>query len=411
MSANSNPTAPARLVVVLGPTASGKSALGIELAKRLDGEILVCDSTQLYRHFDIGTAKVSASDHSVKTGQENIPHHLVDLVEPNEVFTAGDYRRHALLALDDLRARGKTPIITAGTGLYLRALLEGLADAPQRSEELRARLREIVDARGAAHLHKILARLDPGSAARIAPRDTQKIIRAIEMRVLTGKPLAEIFSSSRAEVPGELHSEARGEVPEEARSEARVDVHGEQPVNDRAEVRDRVPVNDRAEVHEKVRVGVTDKVREGVHAGVREGVRENQLQGYAITKIGLLPPRPALYARIDARVNEMLAAGWLDEVRALIARGFAGGSPAGMLETVKPFQFIGYADLRAHLEGRITLAAAIAQIQQSTRRFAKRQLTWFRREPDVHWLESFGDAPETTTAALNLLAANVAPKM
>ncbi len=367
MSANSNPTAPARLVVVLGPTASGKSALGIELARHLNGEILVCDSTQLYRHFDIGTAKIA------KPEQENIPHHLVDLVEPDEVFTAGDYRRHALLALDDLRARGKTPIITAGTGLYLRALLEGLADAPQRSEELRTRLREIVDARGAAHLHKILARLDPGAASRIAPRDTQKIIRAIEMRVLAGKPLAEIFSSSRADV--------------------------------RDEVRVGVRENDRAEVHEKVREGVRDKVREGVRAGVREGVRENQLKGYAITKIGLLPPRAALYSRIDARVNEMLAAGWLDEVRALIARGFAGGSPAGVPENVKPFQFIGYADLRAHLEGRITLAAAVAQIQQSTRRFAKRQLTWFRREPDVHWLESFGDAPETTAAALNLLAA------
>jgi tRNA dimethylallyltransferase len=146
-----------------------------------------------------------------------------------------------------------------------------------------------------------------------------------------------------------------------------------------------------------------------VHEKVHVGVRENQLKGYAVTKIGLLPPRPALYARIDARVNEMLAAGWLDEVRTLIARGFAGGMPGGVPggvpENVKPFQFIGYADLRAHLEGRITLAAAVARIQQSTRRFAKRQLTWFRREPDVHWLESFGDAPETTAAALNLLAA------
>jgi tRNA dimethylallyltransferase len=347
----------ARLIVVLGPTASGKSSLGIELAKRLNGEILVCDSTQLYRHFDIGTAKVSASNHSVKTGQHNIPHHLVDLVEPDEVFTAGDYRRHALLALDDLRARGKAPIITAGTGLYLRALLEGLADAPQRSEELRARLREIVETRGAAHLHKILARLDPGAAARIAPRDTPKIIRAIEMRVLTGKPLAEIFSAGRAEV--------------------RESVRGEIRVNNRAESSNKGGGGDASEI-------------------ARAGVRENALKGYAITKIGLLPPRAALYARIDARVNEMLAGGWLDEVRALIARGI----PAN----VKPFQFIGYGDLRTHLEGRITLADAVARIQQSTRRFAKRQLTWFRREPDVHWLEGFGDVPETIAAALNLLA-------
>jgi tRNA A37 N6-isopentenylltransferase MiaA len=381
----------ARLVVVLGPTASGKSALGIALAERLNGEILVCDSTQLYRHFDIGTAKVP------KPEQKNIPHHLVDLVEPGEVFTAGDYRRHALLALEDLRARGKTPIITAGTGLYLRALLEGLDDAPQRSEELRTRLRAIVEARGAAHLHKILARLDPGAAARIAPRDTQKIIRAIEMRVLAGKPLAEIFSAGRAELRGEVRDEERDELRAEARGEALGEVRKEVRAEARGEVREKARgearVNDRAEVHEKVRVAV------------RDGVRENSLKGYAITKIGLLPPRAALYARIDARANEMLAAGWLDEVRALIARGIPSGVLGGVLENVKPFQFIGYADLRAHLEGRITLAAAVAQIQQSTRRFAKRQLTWFRREPDVHWLEAFGDAPETTAAALNLLAA------
>jgi tRNA dimethylallyltransferase len=317
--------APARLIVILGPTASGKSALAIELAKRLDGEILVCDSTQVYRHFDIGTAKVPPRE------QSGIPHHLVDLVEPDEIFTAGDYRRHALLALDDLRRRSKLPILAAGTGLYLRALLEGLADAPTRSEELRDRLRRSAKQHGATHLHKILGRLDPASAARIAPRDTQKIIRAIEMRILAKKPVAEIFRPDRA-----------------------------------------------------------------------------VLEGYAITKIGLAPPRPALYARIDTRVNEMLAAGWLDEVRALVSselRDKARENVRGIAPDSKPFQFIGYSDLRAHLEGRIPLAAAVANIQQSTRRFAKRQLTWFRREPDVHWLNSFGDAPETTAAALDLIAA------
>jgi tRNA dimethylallyltransferase len=315
---------PARLIVILGPTASGKSALAIELAKRLGGEILVCDSTQVYRHFDIGTAKVPLLD------QGGIAHHLVDLVEPDEVFTAGDYRRHALLALDDLRRRSKLPILAAGTGLYLRALLEGLADAPTRSEELRDRLRRSAKRRGPVHLHKILSRLDPASATRIAPRDTQKIIRAIEMRILAGKPVAEIFSAGRSDSPNDD----------------------------------------------------------------RRKVRSNALEGYAITKIGLAPPRPALYARIDARVNEMLAAGWLDEVRALVA--------SGVPENAKPFQFIGYADLRAHLEGRLALAAAVANTQQSTRRFAKRQLTWFRREPDVHWLNSFGEADETIAAALRI---------
>jgi tRNA dimethylallyltransferase len=343
---NSPAAALARLIVILGPTASGKSALAIELAKRLNGEILVCDSTQVYRHFDIGTAKVPPSD------QKKIPHHLVDLVEPDEIFTAGDYRRHALLALDDLRRRSKLPILAAGTGLYLRALLEGLADAPTRSEELRDRLRRSAKQRGPVHLHKILARLDPASAARIAPRDTQKIIRAIEMRILAGKPVAEIFRAS--------HAASRGEVREKDRRE----------------------------------------------------VRNNALEGYAITKIGLAPPRPALYARIDARVNEMLAAGWLDEVRTLISSGAHDKARDKARENVrriapdsKPFQFIGYADLRAHLEGRIPLAAAIANIQQSTRRFAKRQLTWFRREPEVHWLQAFGNADETIAAALDLIAA------
>jgi tRNA dimethylallyltransferase len=348
---------PARLIVILGPTASGKSALAIELAKRLNGEILVCDSTQVYRHFDIGTAKVLPRD------QSGIPHHLVDLVEPDEIFTAGDYRRHALLALDDLRRRSKLPILAAGTGLYLRALLEGLADAPTRSEELRDRLRRSAKQHGASHLHKILARLDPASAARIAPRDTQKIIRAIEMRILAGKPVAEIFSASRAESREELREHvAERETP-----------------------------------------------RGGVQDEARRALRANALEGYAITKIGLAPPRPALYARIDARVNEMLAAGWLDEVRAFVSSGVRDKARDNGRENVriapdsKPFQFIGYSDLRAHLEGRITLAAAVANIQQSTRRFAKRQLTWFRREPDVHWLNSFGDADETLAAALDLL--------
>ena len=316
MTSHSNPPLP-RLIVILGPTASGKSALGIALAERLGGEILVCDSTQVYRHFDIGTAKIPMRE------QRCIPHHLVDLVEPEEIFTAGDYRREALATLADVRCRAKLPIITAGTGLYLRALLEGLADAPTRSEELRARLRDIARQRSAAHLHKILARLDRDSAARIAPRDTPKIIRAIEMRVIAGKPVAEIFRAGR------LNPSSQG------------------------------------------------------------------LEGYALVKIGLTPPRPALYARIDARVQAMLDAGWLDEVRSLVS--------AGVRENVKPFQFIGYSELRAHLEGRLTLDAAIAQIQQSTRRFAKRQLTWFRREPAVHWLEGFGDDAET--AALDLIAA------
>ena len=298
----------ARLVVILGPTASGKSALGIELAGRLGGEILVCDSTQVYRHFDIGTAKVPPAE------QGGIPHHLVDLVEPRAIFTAGDYRRRALEALEDLRRRGKRPIVTAGTGLYLRALLEGLADAPTRSEELRQRLRQKAEQRGPAHLHHMLARLDAEAAGRIAPRDVQKVIRALGIRLLSGKSVGE------------------------------------------------------------------------VHRGSRE-----RLEGYAIKRIGLLPPRPALYARINARVNAMMAAGWIEEVQQLMARGV----PA----EAKPFQFIGYAELRRHLEGGLDREGAIAAIQQATRRFAKRQITWFRKEPGVEWLVGFGDDPEIAAAA------------
>ena len=186
---------PSRLIVILGPTASGKSALAIRLAEEFGGEIVVCDSTQVYRHFDIGTAKVPPAE------QRGIPHHLVDIVEPAEVFTAGEYRRRALAVLDDLRHRGKLAILTAGTGLYLRALLEGLSEAPERSEELRDRLREKASRRGAEYLHRLLKRLDPATATRIAPRDTPKIIRAIEMRILTGKPVGEIHGT-RPQRPG-----------------------------------------------------------------------------------------------------------------------------------------------------------------------------------------------------------------
>ncbi len=299
----------ARLLVIIGPTASGKSALGIELTQQLGGEILVCDSTQVYRHFNIGTAKVPRAE------QRGIPHHLVGLVEPQAVFTAGEYRRRALDALEDVTRRGKLPILTAGTGLYLRALLEGLADAPTRSEELRERLRTKVHARGPEHLHRLLNRLDREAAHRIAARDTQKIIRAIEMRVLAGKAVGEIHRSGRS-----------------------------------------------------------------------------GLQGYAVTKIGLAPPRDRLYARIDARVNAMIAAGWADEVRKLVETGVPADA--------KPFQFIGYADLRDRISNRRPLAEVVEKIQQATRRFAKRQVTWFRKEPDVHWLSGFGDDPEIITAAL-----------
>jgi tRNA dimethylallyltransferase len=304
------------LVAVVGPTASGKSALGVHLAERLNGEVIVCDSTQVYRGFDLGTGKLRPAD------RRGVPHHLLDLLEPREVFTAGEYRRRAIDLLGQLAGRGKLPIFTVGTGLYLRALVEGLADAPTRSDELRARLRARAERRGRDDLHRVLARLDPEAAARIAPRDLPKVIRAIEVRVLSGRPLTEL------------------------------------------------------------------------HRAVRPA-----LEGYEILKVGLVPPRNALYQRINARVEAMLAAGWAGEVRGLIA--------AGIPRDAKPFQFIGYRQLRDHLEGRLGQGEMMAKIQQATRRYAKRQLTWFRREPGVRWFSGFGDDPGIAAAVL----AELAPKL
>lgn len=304
--------APRRLVAILGPTASGKSALAISLAEKLNGEILCCDSTQVYRHFDIGTGKVP------RTEQRGIRHHLVDSVEPAEVFTAGDYRRVALETLEEVSSRGKLPILTVGTGLYLRALLEGLDDLPARSEAIRERLRQRAAKNGPEYLHRILARRDPTGAARIAKRDTQKIIRAIEVSLLTGTPASQLLGRGR-----------------------------------------------------------------------------NPLAGFVVMKIGLMPARALLYARIDHRVEEMLESGWLDELRSLIRMGIA--------PSAKPFTFLGYAQLREHILCGAPLETIVREIQQATRRYAKRQITWFRREANVHWFEGFGHEEKIKVAAENLL--------
>lgn len=302
-----------RLLVILGPTASGKSTLAVELARKLSGEVVCCDSTQIYRHFDIGTGKLPLTD------QKRIPHHLTDLAEPEDVFTAGDYRRHALQALEDISARGNLPILTVGTGLYLRALLEGLDDLPRRSEALRDRLRERAAVRGAEYLHRVLAKCDPASAAQIAPRDTQKIIRAIEVCLLTGKPASELRGRNR-----------------------------------------------------------------------------KGLTGFSALKIGLMPPRDQLYAQIDRRVEAMFESGWVEEVRSLVRRGV----PA----TAKPFTFLGYGQVREHIADGAArpLDAIVGEIQQATRQYAKRQITWFRRESEVHWLSGFGHDVEVLQQSLKL---------
>jgi tRNA dimethylallyltransferase len=288
------------LVAIVGPTASGKSALGIFLAQQFGGEVIACDSTQLYRGFDIGTAKPTLDERA------DVKHHLLDILEPTEESTAGGYRERAIAILDELRARSCLPIFTVGTGLYLRALLDGLADLPLRSEEIRESLRASAAERGRGHLHKMLEHLDPRSAKQISASDEQKLIRAIEICMLTRKPLSDLHRAGR-----------------------------------------------------------------------------NPLTGWRTIRIGLQPDREALNQRIRARTDKMLKDGWLNEVSRLLA--------SGLPDNAKPFQFIGYRELRSCLRGEIMLDAARIAIQQGTRQYAKRQLTWFRREANVHWLTGFGD--------------------
>jgi tRNA dimethylallyltransferase len=298
------------LLVIVGPTASGKSTLGVWLAERLNGEVIACDSTQLHRGFDIGTAKPTIEE------RRGVPQHLLDVLDGRDESTAGGYRERAIAVLKDLRRRKKLPVLTVGTGMYLRALLEGLADVPQRSEELRERLWAGAAAHGPGHLHRILRRLDRESAEKIAPADEQKLVRAVEVCLLMKKPLSEVHRSGR-----------------------------------------------------------------------------KPLEGWRAIKIGLMPGREALYERVQARTEAMLARGWLAEVGGLME--------SGVPENAKAFDFIGYGELRNVLRGEMPMEEARAAIQQATRRYAKRQMTWFRREKAVRWLAGFGDDAKIQEEALD----------
>lgn len=300
------------LIAIVGPTASGKSALAVWLAERFGGEVIACDSTQLYRGFDIGTAKPRVEE------RRGISHHLVDVLDPTESATAGGYRELALAVLQDLRQRGKLPILTVGTGLYLRALLEGLADIPQRSDEIRERLRASAEERPPGHLHRTLRRLDPQAAKKIAAADEQKLIRAIEVCLLARKPISEVHRAGR-----------------------------------------------------------------------------KPLEGWRVVKIGLMPPREELYERIHARTSSMLEHGWMQEVQDLLKSGES--------ENAKPFDFIGYREMRAALRSELSMQQAREAIEQATRHYAKRQLTWFRKEVGVQWFSGFGDDPELQSSVFEFL--------
>jgi tRNA dimethylallyltransferase len=301
-------------VLLLGPTGSGKTALSLALGERFGGEIVSCDSVAVYRGMDLGTAKPTREE------QTRLPHHLIDVADPDQPFTAGEYSRQARAALREIASRGRLPIVTGGTGLYLRALTEGLFAGPARQQELRARLQKSRQKHGEAWLHLLLQRLDPASAMRIHPNDASKLIRAVEVCLAAHRPLSE--------------------------------VQGRDP-----------------------------------------------LTGFRLLRIGLnpprqaLPPREGLYDLLNRRAAAMFASGLIEETRALLAR----------YGPVKALDSLGYRQAMAVLAGTMSEEAAIAAAQQGHRNYAKRQLTWFRREPEVHWIEAFGDEPDTLHAAIELV--------
>jgi tRNA dimethylallyltransferase len=303
------------LVAVAGPTGSGKSALALEIAIAFGGEVVNCDSLQVYRHFDIGTAKLPPAE------RRGIPHHLLDIVNPDEVFSAGEYARLARLAIADISARGRLPVVAGGTGFYLRALLDGLFEGPSRDQGLRDRL-AAREARRSGSLHRILRRFDREAAAKIHPNDVPKVTRALEVCLLTRRPVTQLF---------------------------------------------------------------------------REG--RDALQGYRTLRIGLSPDRDELYKSLDARCAEMFQSGLLDEVKGILALGYP--------PTCKPFESHGYKQALQLLQGELTPKEAVFYAQRNTRNYAKRQMTWFRKEQDMAWFKGF--APAVVDAALARTATFLAP--
>ncbi|MGH9529164.1 MAG: tRNA (adenosine(37)-N6)-dimethylallyltransferase MiaA, partial [Terriglobales bacterium] len=283
----------------------------IVLAERFHGEIVNCDSVAMYREFEIGTAKPTIAERS------RAPHHLFDLVEPDSYITAGEYSARARKLLDDIKARGTLPIVVGGTGLYLRALLEGLFSGPRRSEHLRERLRQRAERPGSAYLHHLLSRLDQRAAENIHANDAPKLIRAIEVCLTSRQKMSELWQKGR-----------------------------------------------------------------------------DPLTGFRVLRLGLDPPRQALYDRINQRAVRMFDAGLVDETRRLFQK---------YGESATPLTALGYRQVVQLIRNEIDYAAAVLATQQAHRNYAKRQMTWFRREPDVVWLKGFGDDDEIQQEAIAVI--------
>jgi tRNA dimethylallyltransferase len=299
------------LVVLVGPTASGKTALALRIAEEFGGEIVSCDAVAVYRGMDIGSAKPAAEERA------RVRHHAIDILDANEPSTAGDYARAARAALEEMKARGRLPVVSGGTGLYLRALLEGLVPAPPRDEELRERLRKRAAERGPEYLHRLLQRVDAKSAVMVHPNDTPKVIRSLEVTLAARVPQSEQWRAGR-----------------------------------------------------------------------------DALEGYRVLKLGLSPPRTALYGRINDRAKQMFAHGLVEETRAL--REQFG-------DDCRALGSLGYAQALSLLRGEMTILKAIADAQQGHRNYAKRQLTWFRRDKEIHWIAGFGDDSNVQAEALELV--------
>ena len=288
------------LVVIAGATGSGKTALSLQLAEMLHGEIISCDSVAVYREMDIGTAKPSPEQRA------QVPHHMLDILFPDQQYSAGDYGRAARSVVREIAAHKHIPIIAGGTGLYLRALLDGLSPVPPRDESLRNRLLQAAKRRGPVLLHRLLRRLDPEAAARIHANDASKLIRAIEVSALTGQSMSTSWTEQQPE----------------------------------------------------------------------------PLIGFRTVQIGLQPDRAELYRRIDRRCAAMFVEGLIAETSTLVERYGAD---------CRPLLSLGYAEAQAVLRGELTEAEAVAKAQQGHRNYSKRQGTWFRRDPRIHWIPAFGE--------------------